>query len=249
MIFVCADEGLQKTWDGGLCWNDSEIPSGMCAKLRTVAASNNRDRARNLSHYCLLAPHILCCYSSCTSRSWWTTQSTQHHRRGCNNIPSFLQWTTPIARSLCVGLNSERPPHPGRSTILLMCLSLCNTQARTVNLIHAILCDDEGVTQARGCLRHGTDRGVERWLCKIYCLEFCACFNGAKRQHLSTINTNSDLSFTTIQKQTYRRKQLMDQSDDNSLTTLLTEREQVRFREVVNTCTERRAEKRIQRTA
>jgi len=28
------------------------------------------------------------------------SQSTQHHRRGCNNIPSFLQRTTPIARSL-----------------------------------------------------------------------------------------------------------------------------------------------------
>jgi len=27
----------------------SESPSGMCAKLRTVAASNNRDHARNLS--------------------------------------------------------------------------------------------------------------------------------------------------------------------------------------------------------
>jgi len=36
----------------------SEIPSGMCAKLRTVAASNNRDHARNLSYYCLLALHI-----------------------------------------------------------------------------------------------------------------------------------------------------------------------------------------------
>jgi len=34
---------------------------------------------------------------------------------------------------------------------LLKCLSLCNTQARAVNLIHAVLCDDEGVTQARGC--------------------------------------------------------------------------------------------------
>jgi len=69
------------------------------------------------------------------------------------------------------------------------------------------------------------------------------------RQHISTINTNRDLSFTTIQKQTCRRKQLMDQADDNSLTALLTKRDQVRFREVVNTCTERRAEKRIQRTA
>jgi len=35
----------------------SEIPSDMCAKLRTVA-SNSRDHARNLSYYCLLALHI-----------------------------------------------------------------------------------------------------------------------------------------------------------------------------------------------
>ena len=39
----------------------------------------------------------------------------------------------------------------GESLLLLTCLSLCNTQARAVNLIHAVLCDDEGVTQARGC--------------------------------------------------------------------------------------------------
>ena len=35
--------------------------------------------------------------------------------------------------------------------VLLTCLSLCNTQAQAVNLIPAILCDDEGVIQARGC--------------------------------------------------------------------------------------------------
>jgi len=139
--------------------------------------------------------------------------------------------------------------HRLRSLHLLTCLSLCNTQARTVNLIHAILCDDEGVTQARSCLRHETVRGVERWHCTIYCLEFCASFNDAKRQHLSAINTNSDLSFTTIQKQTYCRKQLMDQSGNNSLTALLTKKDQVRFREVINTCTERRVEKRIHWTA
>ena len=81
----------------------SEIPSGMSAKFRTVAASNNRDHARNLSYYCLFALHIWWCYSSRTSRLWWITQSTQHHRRGCNNIPSFLQRTTAIARSLCEG--------------------------------------------------------------------------------------------------------------------------------------------------
>jgi len=33
-------------------------------------------------------------------------------------------------------------------------------QARTVNLIHAVLCDDEGFSQARSCLRHETGRGV-----------------------------------------------------------------------------------------
>jgi len=43
-----------------------------------------------------------------------------------------------------------------------------------VNLIHAVLCDDEGVTQARGCLRHETHMGFERLHCTIYCLKFCA---------------------------------------------------------------------------
>ena len=76
-------------------------------------------------------------------------------------------------------------------------------------------------------------------------------FYDAKRQHLSTIKTDGDLSFTIIQQQTYRRKHLLDQPDDNSLTALRTKRAQVRFCEIVNTCTERREEKRkrIQRTA
>jgi len=45
--------------------------------------------------------YVWCC-SSGTSRSWWITHLTQHHRRGCN-IPSFLQRTASIARSLCEG--------------------------------------------------------------------------------------------------------------------------------------------------
>jgi len=63
----------------------SEIPSGMCAKLCTVAASNNRDHASQ-SLLLLLArsTHTYFC-SSRTSRSWWITQSTQHHWRGCNS--------------------------------------------------------------------------------------------------------------------------------------------------------------------
>ena len=112
----------------------SESPSGKCAKLRTVAASNSRDHPRrslsssplastincspgsqvllevtHQDHYIgitllllVRATYIYFC-SSRTSRSWWITQSTQHHRRGSNNIPSFLQRTTPIARSLCEG--------------------------------------------------------------------------------------------------------------------------------------------------
>ena len=67
---------------------------------------------------------------------------------------------------------------------LLRCLSLCNTQVPAVNLIHAVLCAVEGVTQARGCLRHETDTGFERWNCAIYCLEFWAGFSDANRQHL-----------------------------------------------------------------
>ena len=35
----------------------SEIPSGMCAKVRTVAASNNRDHSTRSLYYCLFAPH------------------------------------------------------------------------------------------------------------------------------------------------------------------------------------------------
>jgi len=60
----------------------SESPSSMCAKLHTVAASNNRDNMPRSLYYCLLAPHIYGC-SLRISRSWWTTCSTQHQRRGC----------------------------------------------------------------------------------------------------------------------------------------------------------------------
>ena len=66
----------------------SEILSGMCAKLRTVAASNNRDHARNLSYYCLLALHILWCYSSRTTHSWWITHNQRNTTREVATIPT-----------------------------------------------------------------------------------------------------------------------------------------------------------------
>jgi len=64
----------------------SEIPSGMCAKLHTVAAGNNRDHAPRSLYYCLFAPHMYGCNSSRTSRSWWIAHSTQSQRRGSNTI-------------------------------------------------------------------------------------------------------------------------------------------------------------------
>ena len=95
----------------------SEIPSGICAKLRTVAASNNKVHMPwSLSAYASryvqsftssVSPKItrhdhsiiacsrhiyLWCCSSRTSRSWWITQSTQHHRRGCNSSNASFEW-------------------------------------------------------------------------------------------------------------------------------------------------------------
>jgi len=84
----------------------SESPSGMCAKLRTVTASNNRDHALQSFFYCLFAPHICCC-SSRTSRSWWTTHLTQRQESGCNSIPSFSQRTEPITHSFCEGFTQH----------------------------------------------------------------------------------------------------------------------------------------------
>ena len=50
--------------------------------------------------------YIYCC-SSCTSCLWWITHLMQRQRKGCNNIPSFLQWTAPIARSFCEGFMQQ----------------------------------------------------------------------------------------------------------------------------------------------
>jgi len=100
----------------------------MCAELRTVAASNSRDHpTRSLSSSPLAGTincspgsqaslevthqdhsiiacsrHIHKSYihicSSRTSRSWWIIQSTQHHRRGCNNIIELCTAKAPVRR-------------------------------------------------------------------------------------------------------------------------------------------------------
>ena len=52
-----------------------ERPRNKCAKLPTVAQSNNKDPMSWSSYFCLFAPHG--CGSSCTSRLWWIAHSKQ----------------------------------------------------------------------------------------------------------------------------------------------------------------------------
>ena len=74
-----------------LLWSQS--PCGKCAKLHSVAASNNRYHTPRSLYYCLSVPHIYRCYSSCTSHSWWIAHSTQCQRRNCNNTNcQILLW-------------------------------------------------------------------------------------------------------------------------------------------------------------
>ena len=91
----CASRSVVLLWPASL--------SGMCAKLHTVAASNNRDHASR-SFYCCLYMSLI--YGFCSARTfhlWWNVHSAQCQRRGCNNIPPFLQWTALITCSLCEG--------------------------------------------------------------------------------------------------------------------------------------------------
>jgi len=69
------------------------------SNFHTLTASSNKDHAQQSHYYCLFAPHIYGCCSSCISRSWWIAHLTQRNWRGCNNILSFLQWTALIACS------------------------------------------------------------------------------------------------------------------------------------------------------
>jgi len=103
----------------------SESPTGMCAKLSTVAASNNRYHVQwslfaYTSHYVqsftcqyrqsfhatitlmllVHATYIWCC-SLCTFRSGWTAHSVQRQLRGCNTTMVRAELLT----SLTVGID------------------------------------------------------------------------------------------------------------------------------------------------
>jgi len=74
--------------------------------MRKASHCGNKQQQSSPDEITLLllvrAMYTYCC-SSCTSHSWWITQSTQRHQRGCNNTPSFLQRTALITCSLCEG--------------------------------------------------------------------------------------------------------------------------------------------------
>ena len=57
VLFGKAEPGTTFTSGHRPILSRSEIPSGMYAKLRTVAASNNRDHPTRSLYYCLFAPH------------------------------------------------------------------------------------------------------------------------------------------------------------------------------------------------
>ena len=93
----------------------SEIPSGMCAKLRTVAASNNR--VQMPFYYCLFALHI------CMVLFFMHIPFVVEHTINATP-PEWLQqhpllFTIRTDRTFFVWrLNSARPSHPGHTILL-----------------------------------------------------------------------------------------------------------------------------------
>jgi len=97
----------------------SEIPSSICAKLRTVVTSNNRVHMPWSLYYCLFTPHICMVLffthipfvMNHTINATPPERLQQHPLRFTTNRTdrTFFVWR----------LNSVRPSHPGHSTILL----------------------------------------------------------------------------------------------------------------------------------
>jgi len=65
--------------------------NGKCAKLHTMAASNNKGHPTRSLYICLFAQHMYWCCSSRTSRLGWIEHSTHCQLRDCSNIPFILQ--------------------------------------------------------------------------------------------------------------------------------------------------------------
>ena len=97
----------------------SEIPSGMSAKLRTVAASNNRVHMPWSLYYCLFAPHI-CMVLFFTHIPFMVNHTINATRLERLQQHPLLFTTNRTDRTFFVWrLTLARPSHPGHSTILL----------------------------------------------------------------------------------------------------------------------------------
>jgi len=97
----------------------SEILSGMCAKFRTVAGSNNRVHMPCSLYYCLFAPHIcmVLFFTYIPFEVIHTINATPPERLQQHPL---LFATNRTDRTFFVWrLNTARPSHPGHSTILL----------------------------------------------------------------------------------------------------------------------------------
>ena len=120
----------------------SEIPSGICAKLCTVAASNNRVHMPRSLYFCLFASHIcmVLFFTHIPFRVNHTINATPPERLQQHPL---LFTTNRTDRTFFVWrLNSARPSHPGHSTILLrseipsgICAKL-RTVAASNNRVH-----------------------------------------------------------------------------------------------------------------
>jgi len=94
----------------------SESPSGMCAKLCTVAASNNRD------HPCTAITVIACSRHICgvVLRAHPVHGESHIQRNGEVATNPLIFITNRTDRTFFLWrLNPARPSHPGHSTILL----------------------------------------------------------------------------------------------------------------------------------
>ena len=114
----------------------SESPSGMCAKLNTVAASNNRIHLTRSLYYCLFAPRIWVLFFTHTHSVQRQQRLQQHPLLFTMNRTdyTFFLWR----------FHTARPSHPGHSTIFLrsespsgMCAKLFIVAASN-NRVHLI---------------------------------------------------------------------------------------------------------------
>jgi len=89
--YASLNENLPICPDGTVVIGNPEL------HVRKASHRGSKQQQRScvaISYYTVLharATHIYCC-SSRTSRSWWITQSTQRHRKGCNSTSRTQVW-------------------------------------------------------------------------------------------------------------------------------------------------------------